>query len=163
MNRLEKEQVIKSLKDSFTASQASFLVGYKGLTVREVQDLRRKLREQDGVLKVTKARLMRLAAEGVGGAQDLTPYFKEQIGVVFAQKEIAPIAKILVSFAKDHKLNVIAGSAERELLDNKAIIFMATLPSREVLLAQLCGVLMAPVASLARVVNGIKEQAEKKA
>jgi large subunit ribosomal protein L10 len=49
------------------------------------------------------------------------------------------------------------------LLDKQAIVFMATLPSREVLLAQLCGVLMAPVSALARVIDGIKEQAEKKA
>ncbi len=164
MNRQEKELIIKDLKDSFSASPASFLVGYKGLTVAEVQTLRRKLREQGGVFKVTKARLMKRAAEGVAGAQELSPYFKEQIAVVFARKEITPIAKTLVDFAKENKgLSVVVGSAEHEFLDSSAIKFMASLPSREVLLAQLCGVLMAPVASLARVVNSIKEEAEKKA
>lgn len=164
MNRQEKELVIQSLKDSFAASHASFVVGYKGLSVKEVQALRRKLRDQGGVFKVTKARLMKLAAEGVTGVQDLTPYFKEQVGVVLANKEVAPIAKVLIEFAKDNKgLNVVVGSMEQELLDGKAITFMATLPSREVLLAQLCGVLMAPAAQLARVINGIKEKTEQKA
>ncbi len=164
MNRHEKEQVIKYLKDSFTASPASFLVEYKGLTVSELQALRRQLRDQGGVIKVTKARLMKRAAEGVAGAQELSPYFKEQIAVVFAQKEIAPVAKTLVNFAKGNKgLIIVVGSAEQEFLDGNAIKFMASLPPREILLAQLCGVLMAPVASLARVVNSIKEEAEKKA
>jgi large subunit ribosomal protein L10 len=164
MNRQEKEQVIQSLKDSFSASQAAFLVGYKGLSVKEVQTLRRKLRDQGGTFKVTKARLMKLAAEGVTGVQDLTPYFKEQVALVFAQKDVAPIAKTLIDFAKEHKaLSVVAGSAEQSLLDNRAIVFMATLPSREILLAQLCGVLMAPAASLARVINSVKEQKEQHA
>jgi large subunit ribosomal protein L10 len=164
MNRQEKEQVVQSLKDSFAASQASFVVDYKGLSVKEVEDLRRKLKQDDGTFKVTKARLMKLAAEGVTGVQDLTPYFKEQIALVFAKKDVAPVAKTLVSFSKDHKgLSVVVGSVEQELLDKQAIVFMATLPSREVLLAQLCGVLMAPVSALARVIDGIKEQAEKKA
>src|SRR5580698_3870453 len=102
MNRQEKEQVIKSLKNEFAESQASFLVGYKGLTVAQVQALRRKLRSQGGEFKVVKARLMKRAAEGVVGAQELEPYFKNQVALVFVNKEVAPIAKTLVDFSKEN-------------------------------------------------------------
>lgn len=163
MNRHEKEQVISSLKKQFTDNPTSFVVGYQGLSVAEVQNLRRKLRTQGGTFKVVKARLMKRAAEGVAGMQDLTPYFKTQVGLIFGQHEAA-LAKTLMEFAKDHKaLTVIVGCADQQVLDSKTIIFLATLPSREVLLAQLCGVLQAPVAAVARVLQSVVEKSENKA
>lgn len=164
MNRQEKEQVIKSLKNEFAESQASFLVGYKGLTVAQVQALRRKLRSQGGEFKVVKARLMKRAAEGVVGAQELEPYFKNQVALVFVNKEVAPIAKTLVDFSKENTaLMIVVGCADKQLMEAGDIKLLASLPSREVLLAQLCGVLMAPIATMARTVKLVQEQKEKTA
>ena len=63
MNRQEKEQVIKSLREDFTSSQAAFVVGYKGLTVQDLSGLRTQLRNQGGSLKVAKVNLMKLAID----------------------------------------------------------------------------------------------------
>lgn len=153
MNRQEKEQVVQVLKDNFAKSPASFIIGYKGLTVNQMQNLRAKLREQGGNLKVTKARLMKRAVEGQD-TQALSPYFKDQIGLVFALEEPPAVAKVLSDFAKDHKgLQLIVGQLDAELLTSDAILRIATLPSKEVLLAQLCGALNAPIVNTAVVLN----------
>lgn len=155
MNRQEKEHVLKSLQNDFSASNAAFLVGVKGLTVSQLQKLRKDLRPKGGKLKVTKARLMKIAADDVGDGLDvLNPFFKDQIAVVFAGNEPSGIAKVLFDFSKTNtSLKLIAGCFDKQLLNEQSIKQVAQLPSKEVLLAMLCGTLQAPVAQLARVLN----------
>ena len=71
-----------------SASQAAFLVGYKGLSVAQIQTLRNDLREVGGNLKVTKARLMKIAAQNIQGIESFRDNFKDQVGLVFAQEEV---------------------------------------------------------------------------
>jgi large subunit ribosomal protein L10 len=150
MNRKEKSTVVSTLKDNFLHNQDSIIVGYKGLTVKQLQTLRRGIRKNGGSFKVTKARLMKLAAQDLPNAQPLLPYFKDQIGIIFADKQPAPVLKFLHDFAKENEsLKVIAGSLESKLVDTSMLARLATLPSREVLLAQVCGTLKAPIAKLA--------------
>jgi|SRR5579872_3298739 large subunit ribosomal protein L10 len=154
MNRQEKERVVQGLRKNFADSPASFVVQYKGLTVNQLQDLRSQLRKSGGSLKVTKARLMKIAVEDVENAKQLLPYFKNQIGVVFAQGETPAIAKILGDFEKNHEaFQLIAGQLDAELLTADSIKRIATLPSKEVLLAQLCGTLNAPIVNIASLLN----------
>jgi large subunit ribosomal protein L10 len=157
MNRSEKEHVVTSLKSQFSASEASFVIQYKGLTVAQLQELRKKLRAQGGTMQVAKARLIKRAVADLP-VQELSSHCREQVALVFSKTEAAPVAKTLAEFAKEHKaLSIVSGFAERKILDNKTINFLATLPSREVLLAQLCGVLKGPMAALARVLNAVHE------
>ncbi len=86
MNRQEKTELVTALKDQFSKSSGSVVVGYKGLTVNQLQKLRKGIRQNKGSFKVTKARLMKLAAQDIDNAQLLIPYFKDQIGLVFARK-----------------------------------------------------------------------------
>ena len=171
MNREQKAAVVELLKQRFNASAASFLVKYQGLTVEQMQKLRAELRPQGGTLKVTKARLMRLASDGNPGAEVLAPYYKEQVGVVFALQEAPAIAKVLTDFAKKHPaLSIIAGSYDATLLDTSDVQRFATLPPKEVLLAQVCGTLNAPITGLARALGmmpvkllwALKQVGEKK-
>ena len=142
MNRQQKEQVVQQIKEKFSQYPASFVVEYKGLTVNQMQSLRTQLRAQGAVLKVTKARLMRIA---LGDTQDLAPYLKEQIGLVFSQ-EAPSVAKVLRDFAKDHEsLKLVVGQLDAKLFDKEDIVRIASLPTKDVLLAQLCGALQAPV------------------
>lgn len=152
MNREQKAAVVASLKDNFAQSKASFIVKYPGLTVEQIQKLRGDLRAQNAALKVTKARLMKLAAEGNPDAEVMLPFYKEQIGLVFAYDEAPAVAKVLSDFAKDNEaLSVIAGSLDQSLLNEADVAKIASLPPKEVLLAQVCGTLNAPIAGLARV------------
>ena len=154
MNRQEKAAVVESLREGFTKSQASFLVGFKGLSVEQMQILRKNLRAKGGNLRVAKARLMKRAATDLPEAEAMLPYFKEQVGVVFAPDGPAAIAKVLSDFAKENEaMSIVVGCLESVLLDQDAVKRIASLPSREVLLAQVCGTLKAPITGLACALN----------
>ena len=161
MNRHEKELVVSDLKNRFASSQAAFVIQYKGLTVAQMQELRKKLRPQGGSVRVAKARLMKLAMTDLP-VHELGVSCKDQVALVFAEKETAPVAKTIADFAKENQaLAIMSGFADQRLLDRKTITFLATLPSRDVLLAQLCGVLKGPMAALARVLQAAHEAQTK--
>ena len=154
MNRQEKQTMVESLKREFLQSQGSFIVGFQGMTVAQLQALRRTLKPSGGKMQVTKGRLMRLASEDVAGACDLSPYFKHQVAIIFADKQAPAVAKVLVDIARQNdKLIIIAACVEAKVLDRAGVQFVASLPSREVLLAQVAGVLQAPAAEFARLLN----------
>ena len=148
------------VKKLFTESHAAFLVNYKGLNVDLMQHLRRNLRNQKGLLKVTKANLMRIAAEGIDGVDTLSDQFKDQVAIVFAQNaDISGITKQLIDFAKNNEaLKVLSGVYEAKILCKEEIEFLASLPSKEILLAQLAGTLQAPIAALPRMFNSMLVQ-----
>ena len=171
MNRQQKEAIIADFKNMLTTAPGSFLVVYRGLNVKDVTTLRGMLREKGGQLKITKARLMKRAAEGIDGIDSFKENFKDQIGIVFAKEEVPPVAKQLIEFSKDHKaLQILAGFFESKTLTRDEVEFFASLPSREVLFAQLAGALQSPASNLARAIAapmqqlayGLKQLAEKK-
>jgi len=158
MNRQDKVEVIELLKNGLSASDASFIVSFKGLSVAQMQTLRKQLRTQGAKLKVAKGRLMKLASKGLP-AQDLAPFFKEQIGLVFATKDSSAIAKVLHEFSKkNNALKIVAGCMESKIVDQTHITKIASLPSREVLLAQLCGTLQLPMYMFVAVLKEIHKQ-----
>lgn len=162
MNRDQKAAVIQGLKDNFSECQASFLVGYRGLTVNQMQQLRRKLGEKKGNLRVAKARLMKRAVDGVAGYDQMADFFKDQVGLVFAQQEPTAIAKVLYEFSKDNgALRLVAGYFDHQVLDAVHIARIASLPSREVLLAQIAGMLKAPIAGMVNVLHVVSTRGEK--
>jgi len=149
MNRQQKEIVVKQLKDDFSDSQALFVVDYRGLSVTQMQGLRRELREKGGTLKVAKIRLMKRAAADQDIAEPLIPYLKDQLALVFSKNEAPAIAKVLYNFSKDNeKLQLIVGTLDSELITHEQIKSIAELPSREVLLGRILGSLEAPAAQL---------------
>lgn len=149
MNRQQKEVVVKQLKDDFRDSQALFVVDYRGLSVTQMQGLRKELREKGGSLKVAKIRLMKRAAVDQDSAELLIPYLKDQLALVFSKEEAPSVAKVLYEFSKENeKLQLVAGTLDSELLTQEQIKSIAKLPSREVLLARVLGSLEAPTAQL---------------
>ncbi len=154
MNRVQKEAVVTDLKAKFDTSAASILVNYQGLNVSDISQLRNALRTHQGQMIVTKARLMKLAVADVKGGTDLVENFKDQVALIFANDEVPPVAKTVMDFAKKHKtLEVVVGFFESQILTKEQIKQLASLPSREVLLAQVVGTLQAPIAGLARVLH----------
>jgi large subunit ribosomal protein L10 len=105
---------------------------------------------------------MRRALEGIEGAVDLAPFCKNQIALVFAASDAPGVAKAVCDFARDNeKLIVQIGFFEKKQMSRDQVIALAAIPSREVLLAMLCGVLNAPVAGLARVIEQVRQQREQ--
>lgn len=154
MNRQEKQLVIDTIKNDFKSSQASFIVNMQGMTVEAVQQLRRQLHAKHGSIKVAKNTLLKRATSDMEGLNELAPYFKEQIAVIFAKEEAPAVAKILSETAKKQAhLKLRAGALDARVISAEQIEFLAALPSREVLLAQLCGTLNAPAQQLASLLN----------
>lgn len=154
MNRQEKAQVIDLLHDGFSNNQAAFLVNFKGLSVKQMQLLRKSLRQHGGFLKVAKARLMRRATEGIEGVDGLKDFLKEQVGLIFVEHNSPAVAKALHEFSKQNEaLKVVAGFLDHQVLDKTSVIRIAQLPSRQQLLAQLCGTLNAPLTSFVGILH----------
>lgn len=171
MNRQQKEDVVKQLKDDFCGSQALFVVDYRGLSVTQMQGLRKELRAKGGSLKVAKIRLMKRAAADQDSAELLIPYLKDQLALVFSKEEAPAVAKVLYDFSKDNEqLRLIAGTLDSELLTQEQITTIAKLPSREILLASVLGSLEAPTAQLilglnapmAELITVLQKMSEKK-
>lgn len=154
MNRQQKEAAVSDIKEKFLSSQAAFLVEYRGLNVSLMQSLRRNLRDSGGELKVTKARLMKIAVQDITGIEDFKSNFKNQIGLVFVNQEVPVIAKKLVNFSKENDfLKIISGFFESKTISKQEIDYLASLPSKEILLAQLLGTFQAPISNFPRLLR----------
>jgi large subunit ribosomal protein L10 len=154
MKKQQKTALVSDLQGLMNAAQATFLINYKGLSVADLQALRRTVRNDGGAIKVTKASLMRIAAQQIPGSDSFAEHFKNQVGLVFANNDVSAVAKQLVNFAKDHaSLKVVAGFYEARMISSQELVYLSSLPSKEVLIGQLAATLQAPIAGLARVLN----------
>ncbi len=154
MNRQEKQLVIDSIKNDFKQAQASFVVSTKGMTVSAVQNLRRALYAKQGKIRVIKNTLLIRATSDIDGLKDLSPYFKDQIAIILAPTEAPAIAKIIYDASKElEQLKLKAGTLDSRVISIEQIEFLASLPSREVMLARLCGTLQAPIAAYVSILN----------
>ena len=161
MKKHQKQATIENLETKFSSSNASFLVNFQGMSVAQLKKLRFALDDKGGSLKVAKNRLARLALKDLSGCQGLDSLLVGQLAYVFAEGDMTSVAKVLSDFAKNNdKLKIVAGCSASKVYDAKSVRAIAALPSREVLLSQLCGVLNAPVVLFAL---AIKAVAEKKA
>src|SRR5690554_559440 len=148
MKRAEKEAQVQILKEKLSAAQTVILADYRGLTVEEMTELRKKLRETGTEFRVVKNTLARLAAKEAK-IDELDPYLTGPVAMAFGVDDPVAPAKILHTFARDHKnLELKAGLLEKKLLDVKEIEALATLPSREVLLTRLAAEMMGPLRNL---------------
>ena len=102
MNRQQKEILVTDLKRLMSDAQAMFLLHYKGLNVPLLQELRKTVRKDGANLKVAKATLMSRAAEEIDGAEQFASLFKDQVCLVFANKDVSTTAKQIVTFAKNN-------------------------------------------------------------
>jgi len=146
-----KQQITEDLHDRFARSAIIVLTDYKGLDVTSINDLRRKLRESNIEYQVVKNTLLVRAAEDTEVAL-IKDHFNGPSAVAISYDDPVAPAKILTQFAKDNnKLEIKAGVLNGKVLDVQAIKALATLPSREVMLAQLLSTINAVPTSFVRV------------
>lgn len=159
MNRQNKQVVVETLSNDFVQSKGSFVIGVQGMTVGQMQSLRKDLRQQGGHMVVAKNTLIKIAVKDIPGAQDLAPFCNQQIAVVFAQEELPGIAKAIYTVAKENEnLKIVAGCFDGAVVDEGKVKYLATLPPREHLLAQVCGTIAAPLTSHVRLLNQVIAQ-----
>ena len=160
MNRQEKSIFIEKIKKDLMASESTFLVSYKGLSVPKLEALRKDLRKENAFLQVAKMRLVKIAVKDLE-SNLLSPMLERQLCLVFASQGSPSVAKLLSKFAKNNKeLELIGGFFESKVLNKESFIALSKLPSREQLLAQLCGTLKAPIACFANILDAVLKQKE---
>ena len=150
-----KKQIVAQLKDKFGQAKLVILTDYKGLNVAAMNDLRAKLREAGIDYHVVKNTLLRRAAQDTDAAALIDSFTGPSAIAVSLDDPVAP-AKVLAEFSKaNEKLEIKAGVMEGKILDAPSIKALASLPSREVLLAKLLSVMVAVPTGMVTVLNEI--------
>jgi large subunit ribosomal protein L10 len=143
-----KRETIEELRQALAGSRTLIISEYRGLTVKELAEIRRALRKQDVTYRVVKNRLMRIAAQDTVG-EALSPLLTGPTAIAFGNDE-SSTAKAVLDATRPYKVVTITGGVlGTRSIDADGVKSLATLPSREVLLGKLAGGMQAPVATLA--------------
>ena len=151
----QKKQIVADLIETFKSSQAGVLVDYRGLTVEEDTNLRRKLREAGVEYKVVKNTLTRFAAKEVGLDGLDEPLNGPTSLAVSKDDPVAP-AKVIAEFAKENEcLKIKAGFLDGAVISLEEVTKLAKTPSRDTLIANIMGSLNAPISNLVRTLQAL--------
>jgi large subunit ribosomal protein L10 len=166
-----KKQAVQEIQSRLQEANLVVFTDYRGLNVGEMNELRGKLKAAGAEYKVVKNTLTRFALQNIG-LEEMVPYTEGPNAVLFSTNEPVEPAKILFDFARTHKnLEVKVGILEGNVIGVDQIKGLSTLPSREVLIAQVLGGLQAPLygfayvlkanlSGLVRALDAIREQKE---
>jgi len=153
--RLEqKKQVVDELVDKLERASIIITTSYRGLTVAEMTELRRKLRQEQIEYRVVKNNLARFAAESIG-KEELMSVIEGPTAIAFGYGDVVAPAKALLDHIRATKieLKVIGGMLEQRILDSAGVSSLANMPPKEVLVAKLIGGLQGPIYGLVNVLN----------
>ena len=154
-----KKGIVSDIVDRVKNSESVILFAYQGLTVAEMSDLRRKLREASADVKIYKNTLTKRALDEL--KINLDDFLEGPNALVFGKNLLEPI-KVISDFAKEHdKLNIRVGIISGEIADTSVLKEYASIPSREGLLTMLAGGMIEYVRELAIGLNLYAEKLEK--
>ena len=157
----KKETLVQAAAEKFESAASVVIVDYRGLTVEEVTNLRKQLRDAGVEMKVIKNSILSRAAKKVG-LDGLDEVFTGPTAVAFSNDDVVAPAKIIDEFAKDAKaLEIKGGVIEGKVSSVEQITALAKLPNREGLLSMLLSVLQAPVRNGAYAVKAVAEKNEE--
>jgi large subunit ribosomal protein L10 len=152
VERAEKREFVTGLNDVFSNTGSVVVAHYAGLTVAQMNDLRSKMREAGGTVKVAKNRLAKIALQGTQ-SEKIQVLFKGQTLIAYSDDPVvAP--KVASDFAKTNdKLVIIGGAMGETALDADRVKALASLPSLDELRAKIVGMVQTPATRIAQVVN----------
>ncbi len=143
MNKEQKKNYITEMTANFENSEAVLVTHYQGLTVKQLDELRKQMREQGIQFKITKNRITKLALEKTK-CKDLANLFTGPTAVALSKDAIST-AKILTKFSKENNnLQILGGIMGKEILDVAAVANVATLPTLDEARAKIIGILRSP-------------------
>lgn len=149
MDRTEKKELVGTLNEVFKTSGVVVVAHYSGLTVAQMQDLRRKMKAQGASVKVTKNRLAKIALEGTDVAS-IGALLKGPTILAISHDPVAA-PKVAMDFAKTNdKFVILGGAMGTTALNADGVKALATLPSLDELRAKLVGLIQAPATKLAQ-------------
>jgi len=151
MPRPEKVAAVKEIAQDLSSTDVCYFVDYRGLTFKETEQLRARLREAGATLKVVKNTLIRIAA-AEAKVEGLEGFLQGPTAIAYCYGDPARVAKILLDFAREKKKTSVRGARlQHLLLDQASVERLATLPSREHLVGQVVGLIAAPLRGLVTV------------
>ena len=151
-----KQQIVTEIKSLLNDSEMAVVLDYKGLTIKEMSDLRSRLQTTNGICKVTKNSLMRKAIDGDSNWNDLESLLTGTNAFVLIKEDVGSAVKAIQSFQKETKKSETKGALfEGKLLSDAQIKEIASLPSKEVLMAKIAGALNGVATKLAIGINEI--------
>jgi len=149
-----KSQNVEEIKEKISRAQSVVVVDYRGLNVEQLTELRSRYRKAGVEYKVYKNTMMRFAFKD-SGLEEFNEFLKGPNAVAFGYDDPVQVAKITSDFAKENdKLEIKAGIVDGKVIDVNGVKDLASLPPREVLVAQALGGLNAPIQGFANVLQG---------
>ncbi|MDO8556918.1 MAG: 50S ribosomal protein L10 [Candidatus Jorgensenbacteria bacterium] len=159
----QKTEAIESGLEDLKKSKTVIITDFTGLSSNEMNALRRALRAIETPFRVVKKRLLKIIFEKSGAPFD-TKQYEGQTGVVFSPKDIVEVAGTVYRFVKEHEkkgiFKILGGLdvAEKRFIDAKEVVAIGKLPSREILLGQLVGMIAAPIKSFMFILKAKSEK-----
>jgi large subunit ribosomal protein L10 len=151
--RPEKASIVSDLSEKLTRSPFLLVTDYQRMKVEQFGELRNRLAPAGAEVRVVKNSFLKRAMTN-SGLPDVADKLVGQTAVVTGSADVAPVAKILKMFAAEFKIAALkVGVVDKEILSTAQVEALAELPSREILLAQLLGLFLAPATRLVRVLN----------
>lgn len=148
MDRALKEKLVDELGQIFESSGVVVVSHYEGITVAEMQDLRARMREVGGSVRVAKNRLAKIALEGKPCAS-IAEYLEGMTVLAYSEDPVAA-AKVVYDYSKDNdKLVILGGAMGENALDVAGVKAVAAMPSRDELIASIAGCIGAPASNIA--------------
>jgi large subunit ribosomal protein L10 len=152
VDRAAKKEQVTELNGVFRDANTVVVAHYSGLTVAQMQNLRRQMKQAGAAVKVAKNRLAKIALEGTGAAV-IGPLLKGPTVIAYSRDPVAA-AKVANDFAKGHdKLVILGGAMGTTALNPDGVKALASLPSLDELRARIIGLIQAPATKIAQLVN----------
>ncbi len=150
LTKEQKATAVDAITDQLEAAPMLYLTDFKGLTVEQANDLRRRFRDSGVEYKVIKNTLLRRAMEGLGGYDDLYDYLQGPTAVAFSEEPAAP-ARVIKKFTKDTRQDrpeLKAAYIDGDVYGAGQLDVLATLKSKNELIGDIVGLLMAPMSNI---------------
>lgn len=159
MDRAAKEAVVADLKELFNAATAAVLVDSKGMTANKIIEFRKELHQSDSKIRIIKNTLAKIASEGTP-FEGMKAEFQDTRALVFSFENPLGPAKVSSEFAKKNealqiKMGLLSNEGKISLLNAQEVQTLASLPSREELIAKLLFLMNAPITQLVRTLNEV--------
>ena len=155
--RTEKVAAVEDVKTRVATTSTAVVTEYRGLTVTQIQELRRQLRAAGADYKVFKNTLVRRAIAGTS-VEALAAFLEGPTAIAFVSGDVSAVAKSLRDFAKGAPALVVKGGVlNGQVLSNRDLVALADLPSRQVLLARVAGMIASPLTTMAGLFKAVPQ------
>jgi large subunit ribosomal protein L10 len=145
----EKKAVVEEISAHLTDADAVYIANYTGMSVADINDLRREFYEKNITFKVYKNTLMKRAMENVGGFDELYPHLFEQNAFAFVKEELAEPAKVFKKFNEDiEKPKFKAALLHEDYYNEEKLNALAAMKSKSEVIGDIAGLLLAPVSNI---------------